>query len=77
MKKKIRSVFKKMITPNTWGRRNYQGESIVKIKNHRVDKFRPNEFKTMGFVQRITTKYVTGITKSDNTVKLWRELPNT
>jgi len=77
MKKKIRSVFRKMVTPNTWGRRNYQGKSIEKTKNHRVDKFRPDELKKMGFVQRIATKYVTGITKSEITVKLWSELPNT
>ncbi len=77
MKKKIKSVFKNMGTPNTWGWSNYQGKLIYKIKNHRVDRFRPDEFKTMGFVKRITTKYVTGITKSNKTVKLWRELPNT
>ena len=77
MKKKVKSVFRKMVTPNTWGRRNYQGESIIKIKNHRLDKFRPNELKSMGFVQRIATKYVTGITKSQNTVKLFdQHTPN-
>jgi siroheme synthase (precorrin-2 oxidase/ferrochelatase) len=77
MKKKVKSVFKQMITPNTWGRKNYQGKSISKRRNHRIDKFRPDELKTMGFVQRIATKYVTGFTKSGNKVKLWSELPNT
>ena len=77
MKKKIRTVFSKLKRPSTWGREDYQGESIINIKNHRVDKFRPDEFKNMGFVQRIATRYVTGITKSDNRNKLWSELPNT
>ncbi|NQY29945.1 MAG: hypothetical protein HRT69_10790 [Flavobacteriaceae bacterium] len=76
MKKKIRTVFTKLKKPNTWGREDYQGKSIMKIKNHRVDKFRPDELKHMGFVQRIATKYVTGFTKSDKNT-LWRELPNT
>lgn len=77
MKKKIRTVFSKLKRPGTWGREDYQGLSILNIKNHRVDKFRPDELKNMGFVQRIATKYVTGITKSDNRNKLWSELPNT
>jgi hypothetical protein len=77
MKQKIRTVFSKIKRPSTWGREDYQGDSILIIKNHRVDKFRPDELKKMGFVQRIATKYVTGITKSDNKSKLWRELPNT
>ena len=76
MKKKIRTVFTKLKRPITWGREDYQGEAIQKTKNHRVDKFRPDELKKMGFVQRIATKYVTGITKSDKNT-LWRELPNT
>jgi len=76
MKKKIRTVFTKLKRPITWGREDYQGESIHNTKNHRVDKFRPDELRNMGFVQRIMTKYVTGITKS-NKNKLWRELPNT
>ena len=77
MKKKIRTVFTNIKRPSTWGREDYEGESIQSIKNHRVDKFRPDELKKMGFVQRIATKYVTGITKSVNKSKLWRELPNT
>jgi len=77
MKKKIRTVFSKLKMPSSWGRDNYQGESILSIKNYRVDKFRPNELKDMGFVQRITTKYVTGFTKSNTKSKLWSELPNT
>jgi len=76
MKKKIRTVFTKLKRPGTWGREDYEGKSIMNIKNHRVDKFRPDELKNMGFVQRIATKYVTGFTKSDKN-KLWRELPNT
>jgi len=77
MKKKVRTVFKKIFTPNTWGRADYQGKSIQNTKNHRVDKFRPDELKSMGFVQRIATKYVTGFTKSETKNKSWKELPNT
>lgn len=77
MKKKIRTVFTKLKKPNTWGREDYQGESIQSTKNHRRDKFRPDEFKKMGFVQRIMTKYVTGFSKTDNKNHLWKEYPNT
>jgi len=77
MKKKIRTVFSKLKRPGTWGREDYQGESIQNIKNHRIDKFRPDELKKMGFVQRIATKYVTGFTKPDNKNKPWSELSNT
>ncbi len=77
MKKKIRTVFSSLKRPNNWGREDYEGESIQNIKNHRVDKFRPDELKKMGFVQRIATKFVTGFTKSNNKNTLWSELPNT
>jgi len=77
MKKKIRTVFTKFKRPSSWGREDYQGESIHNTKNHRLDKFRPNELKNMGFVQRIMTKYVTGFSKTDNKTHLWREFPNT
>ncbi|MGB1270404.1 MAG: hypothetical protein ACPG45_11780 [Flavobacteriaceae bacterium] len=77
MKKKVRTVFNKLRNPNTWGRQNYQGESIQHSKNFRIDKSRPNELKGMGFVQRIMTKYVTGHAKRDKGNILWRDLPNT
>lgn len=77
MKKKIRSVFTKLKTPNTWGRVDYQGKSVESIKNHRVDKFRPNELLKMGFVQRIMTNYVTGYTKVTKLHNSWRDFSNT
>ena len=64
MKKKIRTVFTKLRIPNTWGREDYQEESLSHAKNHRLDKSRPNELRKMGFVQRIMTKYVTGYPKA-------------
>ena len=64
MKKKIRTVFSKLISPNTWGREDYQGESLPHAKNHRLDKRRPNSLDKMAFVQRIMIKYVTGYPKS-------------
>ncbi|MGB1269702.1 MAG: hypothetical protein ACPG45_08175 [Flavobacteriaceae bacterium] len=77
MKQKIRTVFKKLSTPNTWGRENYQGESVLNVKNQRFDKFRPDELKKMGFVQRIMTKYVTGFSKKGNMPNSWRDFSNT
>ena len=77
MKKKVRTFFKRNMYPNTWGRLDYQGESISNAKNHRLDKSRPNGLKKMGFVQRIMTKYVTGYPKINNINHLWREFPNT
>ena len=77
MKQKIRTVFSKLKTPNTWGREDYQGESVLKIKNQRFDKFRPDEIKKMGFVQRIMTKYVTGFSKRGNINNSWSDFSNT
>ncbi|MGB0897109.1 MAG: hypothetical protein ACPGU9_01875 [Flavobacteriaceae bacterium] len=77
MKQRIRTVFSKLKTPNTWGREDYQGETVVKVKNKRFDKFRPNEFKKMGFVQRIMTKYVTGFSSKDNIHHSWSDFSNT
>lgn len=77
MKKKIRTVFNKLKTPNTWGRLDYQGESVQSTKNHRIDKFRPNELPKMGFVQRIMTNYVTGYTKIKNINNSWSDFSNT
>jgi hypothetical protein len=77
MKQKIKTVFSKLKTPNTWGREEYQGESVLNIKNKRIDKFRPDEMKKMGFVQRIMTKYVTGFSNKENRHHSWRDFSNT
>jgi hypothetical protein len=77
MKNEIRTVFSKLKTPNTWGRVDYQGESVLSIKNKRLDKFRPDELKNMGFVQRIMTKYVTGFPKREHMSNSWRDFSNT
>lgn len=63
MKKKIKSVFKKLKAPNNWGREDYEGKSLPNAKNFRLDKSRPNRLKNMAFVQRIMIKYVTGYPK--------------
>ncbi len=63
MKKKIKTVFKKIRTPNEWGRQGYEGESLPNIRNQRLDKSRPNCLNKMAFVQRIMTTYVTGYPK--------------
>lgn len=63
MKKKIKTVFKNMITPNQWGRQEYEGKSLPNTRNRRLDKSRPNSLDKMAFVQRIMTKYVTGYPK--------------
>lgn len=77
MQQRIRTVFKKVITPNTWGREDYQGQSVKSIKNQRLDKFRPNQLKKMGFVQRIMTKYVTGFSRKENLHNSWSDFSNT
>lgn len=77
MKQKIRTVFSKLRTPNTWGREDYYGESVLKISNKRFDKFRPDELKGMGFVQRIMTKYVTGFSSRENIDNSWKDFSNT
>ena len=64
MKKKVRTVFKKLRSPNTWGRQDYAGKSLPNKRNFRLDKSRPNDLRNMGFVQRIMIKYVTGYPKS-------------
>lgn len=63
MKKKIKTVFKKIVNPNAWGRQGYEGKSLPNTRNHRLDKSRPNSLDKMAFVQRIMTKYVTGYPK--------------
>lgn len=77
MKQKIRTVFSKLITPNTWGIEDYQGKSVLNINSKRFDKFRPDELKSMGFVQRIMIKYVTGFSKNANINHSWRDFSNT
>lgn len=63
MKKKIKTVFKKIVNPNSWGRQGYEGKSLPNTRNQRLDKSRPNSLDKMAFVQRIMTKYVTGYPK--------------
>ncbi|NQY06195.1 MAG: hypothetical protein HRT68_08440 [Flavobacteriaceae bacterium] len=63
MKAKLTKAFKKLKTPNGWGRQEYEGQSLKLERDQRRDKSRPNALEKMAFVQRIMIKYVTGYPK--------------